>query len=609
MTVHRATLRDAADGADADRFVGRDAELAVADDLLDGATPSRILFLHGPGGIGKSATLRAIARRAVEAGCSVVALDPRSLDDDFDQELEQVVAAPPPRLLLVIDETDALGSRSTTVRDRLLDSLPSTARLVFAGRAGPDPSWRARGLDAVVVDLALDPLTEEEAGEVLARRGVDPGRRSEIVSWAQGSPLALSVAAAAPGTANAQPVAVTLESRLTSWLAGRPILEVPADVLEVAALAPAVDARLLAAALPSRSTREAMRQLADLPVVERVGTRLVLHAVLAAAIRARLDVTAPERARMLSQRIVAQLATRARLGEMRALIELSQFIRDPELRLAIANQPSTSLFTGHPRPDERAPFASAHGFDQGPDWPELAAWTDHGFDHELCVRRRDGSIVMYAAFTAAGSVPDLGPVTASLRQATAHTEVDPARSFAGIVLFGAANDHDRGEAARLGTGALMHQHGMADMQAVLIHYPEPDRRPMEVVQAIAAEVPGPLPRPVALSDFRPHGAVGFVEQIVLAELGVARTRPDAAALLTEDDDPQRQEQLRALLDDVFDASEADQRLRTAIELAHLGPRRSERERLNALHVSRSTWFRLLRQARERLLQANAAEPG
>ena len=58
----------------------------------------------------------------------------------------------------------------------------------------------------------------------------------------------------------------------------------------------------------------------------------------------------------------------------------------------------------------------------------------------------------------------------------------------------------------------------------------------------------------------------------------------------------------------FAATPEDQRLRLVIELTHLHPRRSERECLEALHVSRSTWFRLLRKARERVLASSASGP-
>ena len=73
------TLRDAADAADAAGFVGRAAELDAVDELLDAATPSRIVYVHGPGGIGKSAFLgpRLVALR------STAAFLPRSMPAPF----------------------------------------------------------------------------------------------------------------------------------------------------------------------------------------------------------------------------------------------------------------------------------------------------------------------------------------------------------------------------------------------------------------------------------------------------------------------------------------------------------------------------------------------
>lgn len=601
----RRSLREEAAAADAERFVGRSRELAIADDLLSEDTPSRILHVRGPGGIGKSALLRAIGRRAGAAGLAVVALDTREPAEAFDAGIDRASGDGDGRpVLLVIDEVDLLGSRLADLRDRLLDALHGSARIVLAGRLELDSSWRDDGLDAIVASLAVAPLGDGEAEELLARRGVSPADRTAVVRWAQGSPLALTVASSGPSPTAGAAGAEALESRLTSWLAGDEQLPIPPELVEVAALAPAVDARLLAAALPARATRDGLRQLASLPVVEQVGDRVVLHAVLAAAVRARLDATAPDRKRVISRRIAGHLADRARLGDMTALIELSQFIGDPRLRQAVSGQPSPTLFPNRPRPGDLAAFARTNGFDAGADWSEVEAAFADDLRYSLCIRRADGSIAMVAGFTRIEDLVERGPITASLRLAAAATEVDPVRSFAGIVLFGAGTDHERMEASRLGAGAMMQLHGVADMQAVLIHYPEPDRRPMEAIEAIAAELPGDFARAVALTDFRPAGAVGFVEAVVLGELGAPRSRPDAATLLVEDDDQERQAQLRTALDQVFDDSDADQRLRRAIELVHLGPRRSEQERLDTLHVSRSTWFRLLRRARERVLQSD-----
>ena len=155
-------------------------------------------------------------------------------------------------------------------------------------------------------------------------------------------------------------------------------------------------------------------------------------------------------------------------------------------------------------------------------------------------------------------------------------------------------------AARLGSGAFMLQRRVGDTQSMLIHYPTPDRRP-PTTAALARELDGPLPRPVAISDFRPLGVVGMVEAMVLGEQGFQPRQADPGALLVEDSDPARIAALRARLDTVFDASESDQRLRRAIERIHLGVRSDEADCLAALNVSRRTWFRLLRTARERVL--------
>jgi predicted DNA-binding protein (UPF0251 family) len=45
-----------------------------------------------------------------------------------------------------------------------------------------------------------------------------------------------------------------------------------------------------------------------------------------------------------------------------------------------------------------------------------------------------------------------------------------------------------------------------------------------------------------------------------------------------------------------------------IELAHIGPRRTESELLATMHVSRPTWYRLLRRARERVLVVGEEQP-
>ena len=127
---------------------------------------------------------------------------------------------------------------------------------------------------------ALGPLSDEAAGRILTARSLTRDRIDSVVAWAQGSPLALTVATSAPKGQLHEPGSTALEQRLTAWLAGHPFLDVSQEVIEVAALARSVDARLLAAALPGRNTREAFARLVALPVSEQIGGLPSLTAVV-----------------------------------------------------------------------------------------------------------------------------------------------------------------------------------------------------------------------------------------------------------------------------------------------------------------------------------------
>ena len=595
------TLRDAADAADAAGFVGRAAELAAIDELLDDATPSRIIYVHGPGGIGKSAFLRAAARRAEEHGRIPAALDARALPIDLDLLRARALEAAATADVLLIDEADTLGSALPPLRDALVDVLPASARLVLAGRAAPEPSWREGGLSAVFRDLALTPLPREDAMRLLIGRGIDDeDRRDRLATWADGSPLALTVGASLLPTAAQGDLTAELERRLTGWLAGEPTLDIDPDVLAVAALTRTVDARLLAAALPGRPTRDALQQLGQLRVTQRLAGGVSLHPVLAATIKARLRHESPSHYRALAGRIVEHLATRARLGDIEALLEMTLFIDSEQLRAVIGMEASPTHYADRPRAGEVAEFARVHGFDAQLGWDAMAAFARIPGGVDLVMRRNDGTAVFLGVLRRVSDLPD-SPLGRDLAAAARASGVDPDASFAGIVLFADAPSQDRAEATRISIGAFMRRHRVAAMEAVIIHYPEPARRPDDVISLLARPMEGPWEHEIFFSDFRPGGAVGFVERAVYADLGVEAPDASLSELLATDDDPVREARLAAVLEAVFTSSPEDRRLRQAVELTHLSPRRSEQECLDTLHVSRATWFRLLREARERVL--------
>ncbi|HEX9622810.1 MAG TPA: AAA family ATPase, partial [Streptosporangiaceae bacterium] len=70
----RRTLAARLEDRDRGRFAGREAELAFLDRCMENDPPASVVHICGPGGIGKSALLRAAARRARTLGWDVISV-------------------------------------------------------------------------------------------------------------------------------------------------------------------------------------------------------------------------------------------------------------------------------------------------------------------------------------------------------------------------------------------------------------------------------------------------------------------------------------------------------------------------------------------------------
>src|SRR5690606_21568237 len=145
-------------------------------------------------------------------GATVASLDGRTLPLDLDLLRARVLEAAQAADVVILDEADTLGSALAPLRDVLLDTLSARSRVILAGRTAPDPSWRADALHAIFVDLALAPLGPDDAAQLLEARGVtEPERRTALIKWAGGSPLALTVGASVLPGAQSANLAAELE--------------------------------------------------------------------------------------------------------------------------------------------------------------------------------------------------------------------------------------------------------------------------------------------------------------------------------------------------------------------------------------------------------------
>ncbi|MEZ5139636.1 MAG: ATP-binding protein [Acidimicrobiales bacterium] len=103
---------------EAERFVGRREVLALVDDVVGGRRPQRIVYVHGPGGVGKSALLRAIATSAEQAGRPVVRVDGRLVAPTREALRAALAPADQDGAVLVVDEVDEVAAMRGAARCR-----------------------------------------------------------------------------------------------------------------------------------------------------------------------------------------------------------------------------------------------------------------------------------------------------------------------------------------------------------------------------------------------------------------------------------------------------------------------------------------------------------
>lgn len=179
------------------RFVGRTAELGSFRAALLAPENRRTLFyLHGPGGIGKSALLDAMAGIAAEVGVRPVRIDlatlacvaPRLVREAVDVGLATLADPGVARPVVLLDGGELLSRHDDGLRRHVLAALPEGALVVIASTVAPDPVSRI-----VVRELPLRNLSAVEAGAYLNAEGVDPQWHAPLFAVSHGHPLALSL--------------------------------------------------------------------------------------------------------------------------------------------------------------------------------------------------------------------------------------------------------------------------------------------------------------------------------------------------------------------------------------------------------------------------------
>jgi len=252
-------------------FIGREAELSAFRAALAGRKQAfTVLYLHGPGGIGKSTLLLRCADEARRMGRPIRWIGPAPDHSTPDDAGPTADPADPP--VILIDSLDCQEQPQRWLCDALLPDAPVGTVIVMASRWPPSVAWRADlGWNDILLPLAVGPLSPAESTAMLRAQDVPEERQEGARRLAGGNPLALRVAAQ---TIAADPDASTDEdlNRSLALAIFDPLIgDIPSrhhrHALEVCSHAATTNEDLLRAAVPGVDAAELFEWLRNLPFV------------------------------------------------------------------------------------------------------------------------------------------------------------------------------------------------------------------------------------------------------------------------------------------------------------------------------------------------------
>ncbi len=404
-------------------FVGRERERALFADALLAGSAIRVILVVGPGGIGKSALLRAFERDARAAGHTTVHLDARDLAAGPGVRTLFDHAPKPPRRglrVVMLDTAEAVDDERALV-DVVMRGCGPRDRVIVASRNPPGVAWRTLaswGRAARALELA--PLTDAQSRAYLRARRVGRPAWGDTLALARGYPLLLALACDAGGLASRGPrdhgtdTPQALVGVLCETLLGG-VDDARREAFELAALVRTLNEESLSAMLPGRDGAAAFAWLRGLSFVTTSREGVFPHDVARDAVSADLRWRRPARWKALFRRAfrywARRLVTTHDADFYAAMLELGWLARSAGVADALA-VPSGLALSRHPvGPEDIGAIAAIFERFEGPESARLVRhWYRRQPEAFVVLRHEDGRVA------GATAILDLGKTSAADRR-------------------------------------------------------------------------------------------------------------------------------------------------------------------------------------------------